>query len=283
MIVFKPHFGHYEILGLFRIGGPGLGNLLFPYCRAHIYSLQEHNSKVIPPIWPSLKPGTFLRNEKEKRTYLSLFKFSFFRRLNLTLQSLFFKFLDEEEFLNKKITEKNVKVRVEGLRNYFSDLKGYNEQLLSFILGNVNNKILKHYNDFDENHIGVHVRLGDYSIEARTELNWYIDKIKKLQQIDKFSQCKFVIFSDGKDDELNSLLELDNCERIDNANAIADILRLSKCQIIIGSNSTFSAWATFLGEKDFIRHDKFYMHHLHNGKVYEGDNIEDLIGFKNGI
>ena len=57
--------GRLESIGV-RLGGAGLGNILFPWACALVYA-KEHNCKRIQTTWRNLKIGTFLRKEKDKR------------------------------------------------------------------------------------------------------------------------------------------------------------------------------------------------------------------------
>lgn len=41
-------------LGFIRLGGAGLGNLLFTYARALVYA-RDHGCQMIWPTWPSVK------------------------------------------------------------------------------------------------------------------------------------------------------------------------------------------------------------------------------------
>ena len=63
--------GRLESLGI-RIGGAGLGNILIVWATALVYS-KRHNLIRIQTTWRTLKFGTFLRKERDKRMYLDLF------------------------------------------------------------------------------------------------------------------------------------------------------------------------------------------------------------------
>ena len=64
--------GRLESLGI-RLGGAGLGNILFPWARALVYAQENHCIR-IQTTWKNLKIGTFLRKEKDKRLYFDLFR-----------------------------------------------------------------------------------------------------------------------------------------------------------------------------------------------------------------
>ena len=63
--------GRLESFGV-RLGGAGLGNILFPWARALVYA-QENSCIRIQTTWKNLKIGTFLRKERDKRLYFDLF------------------------------------------------------------------------------------------------------------------------------------------------------------------------------------------------------------------
>ena len=59
---------------------------------------------------------------------------------------------------------------------------------------------------------------------------------------------KFYLFSDGQEHELQNLLLLPQVEIVFFGNAILDMIALSKCKFIVGSDSTFTGWAAYLGQ-----------------------------------
>ena len=56
--------GRLESLGI-RLGGAGLGNILFPWASSVVYA-KEHNLSRIQTTWSSVKLGPFVRKEKDK-------------------------------------------------------------------------------------------------------------------------------------------------------------------------------------------------------------------------
>ncbi|RYE34459.1 MAG: hypothetical protein EOP48_30510 [Sphingobacteriales bacterium] len=96
--------------------------------------------------------------------------------------------------------------------------------MLQYILKIASCSINRTYEQFDAKSIGVHIRLGDYSEESKVPISWYVKTIKILQADVKYQNTIFIIFSDGKDDELKDILAIPNCKRVDRPNALADIL-----------------------------------------------------------
>ena len=62
-----PKFDGIDLF-IFRIGGSGLGNLLFPFFRALVHA-KNNNLKIISPTFRSIKLGPYLRGENQKRSY----------------------------------------------------------------------------------------------------------------------------------------------------------------------------------------------------------------------
>ena len=63
--------GKFESIGI-RLGGAGLGNILFPWATALVYA-RNNNLQRIQTTWRNLKIGTLLRKERDKRMYMNLF------------------------------------------------------------------------------------------------------------------------------------------------------------------------------------------------------------------
>jgi hypothetical protein len=59
------------------------------------------------------------------------------------------------------------------------------------------------------------------------------------------------IFSDGKEHELMPLLEL-GATLYRSGSDMTDLLAMSAASILVGSNSTYSRWAVFLGDMPSI-------------------------------
>jgi hypothetical protein len=83
----------------------------------------------------------------------------------------------------------------------------------------------------------------------RLPIKWYISLIEKIQ---KESNLPIYIFSDAEDSELKEILAYDNCNRAYFGSAISDMLALSTCKVLVSSASTFSMWASFLGQMPTI-------------------------------
>jgi len=253
-----PHLGGISILTTFRISGGGLGNILFPWARALVFAHRQ-NRELIPPVWTSLKIGTFIRHEKDKRLYRDLFIAPSLiqRLLRFYLLSFSSKQYETDPEFSNDTGSKIIVFR--GMGSLFRDL--YNEQSLvkTELLKIVHPAQLEAIRNFYGGGINVHIRLGDFSIPEneqelrsgawnyRIPMKWYLVIINRLIQHLKYP-IEINIFSDGEDEELKEILELPNARRRFFGSSIADLLALSRAKVLIGSGSTFSMWASFLGQ-----------------------------------
>src|SRR5512133_2763482 len=261
-IYLYPHLGGID-LNIFRIAGPGLGNSLLPWARCIVAS-KKYNLPIIDPPWLNFKPGAWIRNEMDKRTYSGLFKKT---RTISEVKRLYalccFQRISEELLIdnyNKGLDNRLVVFR--GFKEFFQPI--LNDYQL------VKNELLKIVNDtvnIDrkelaiEKSIVVHIRMGDFAVSTvdgpkpgqdnhRLPILWYKTKIKQLLEL--LPECKVLVFSDGVDNELSEILSIDNCFRIKSINAISDLLLMANAGVFIASGSTFSMWASYLGRMPVI-------------------------------
>lgn len=234
-------------LGFIRLRGAGLANCMFVASRAYVLA-KEMGYELLNPTWINLSLGPYLRRETDKRHYNGLFKSKGITGLRKIFLLLFY----------PKKSVKNIDISkgiitVEGLGNYFEDLLEQHQLVKNYIWEITNETIKKSVANFCfTNKIGVHVRLGDFkTLNICTQLEWYQQIISKLTLIEG-NKFEFVLFSDGSDQELEELLKLPNVSRLFTGSALGDILALSKCKAIIGSDSTFSGWGAFLGQVPIV-------------------------------
>ncbi len=248
---------------VFRLFGPGLGNLLFPWARATVLALHS-DFKLISPTWPQFKIGTLLRRELDARHYAGLFtappgSLNGVARLR---QLAFARRVDEKDAA--LAVDGNV-VEVSGMDGMFEPLRGHHIAVRAALIQMTKQEHqqgLRH--DFAHS-ISIHVRMGDFTVPTSAEdvskgtlnmrvpLSWYTGIVNGIRA--RHGQhIRVHVFSDGTDEELQPLLALENCQRLGFGNAIADLLALSNSSMLIASGSTFSMWASYLGRMPVIWH-----------------------------
>lgn len=251
------------ILGLVRLGGAGLGNLLFIFAHAAAFA-KRNRAELIWPTWSSIKVGPWIRRERDKRFYGGLFKNdgNYIGGLKKIALLLFGKkhIVDN---IDVKTCDRDGVTLYTGYRMCFGELLDDREQIKSSLYGITRrNNLLPLKHDFT-NEINMHVRLGDFIKADIAKLNagdesvstpiaWFVKTINDVRKV-LGDTVKFNVFSDGTDEELKDLLSMDGVSRMYYGNAWADIIGLAQSKVIIASGgSTFSMWARFLGNSACI-------------------------------
>ena len=105
-------------------------------------------------------------------------------------------------------------------------------------------------------------------------LQWYVNIVKNVRK-ELGSDILVNVFSDGTDEDLAEILKLPNVRRCFYGSAIADMLALSESPLLIGSGSTFSMWASYLGRMPVIWYPG-----LHRMKLYlDDENFEGTLDY----
>lgn len=259
---------------IIRFRGSGLANCLFVYARALILA-NKHELEIINPSWIQFNIGPYIRREKDKRHYNGLFDSFGIKNIKkhwLLLTQKVFPENTDPEISNEGL------IVVEGLKKYFADLHFKSDFIKKHLLGIVNKNTLDCYNSINKKFVGVHIRLGDYDLESRISLIWYLEKLKFIYD-NCDSEIEFLIFSDGSADELSEILNFPNTKLVFFGSAIADILVLSKAKFIIASDSTFSAWGAYLGQVPILFYKKHFGNVLDNPEHewVQSDFSDDVI------
>ena len=260
-----PRLGDVD-LGFVKMRGPGLANMMFVAARAYELAMRC-GGRFISPTWCKLSIGPILRREKDKRFYFGLFRnygISGLKKLWL-IHHVTHQEHQMDEFKNCC----HGVLEVKGLGNYFQDLS---QELASDYFSRIiprSTKRIVEKESFD-NAVAIHVRLGDYTKDVITPSEWFCAVIENMQKVNR--NLKFLIFSDGSDEELAAILRLRNTRRVFFGNALADILAISNCKIVVASDSTFSAWGAFLGHRPVL------FRHRHFPQLYKkGDSTPEYV------
>ena len=256
--------GKFESIGI-RLGGAGLGNILFPWATALVYA-KDNNLQRIQTTWKNLKIGTFLRKERDKRMYMDLFTgddgisgFKKFWLLNFTNQVKYFSDMD----------------------SLFEPFKNDHVLIKTELLNIISPHHVKKATEFNNNSIAIHIRMGDFRTpdnedvlrkgdwNYRLPIQWYKNIISKIREV---SDIPIYIFSDAKNTELEEILDVNNCKRAYFGSAISDMLALSNARVLVSSSSTFSMWASFLGQIPTIWFPgQIRQKLINNSTIFEGE------------
>ena len=171
---------------------------------------------------------------------------------------LYFGIINEKQ--NKYIQnylEKNRNFILDGYwqsEKYFNDNKFY----IKTFLNSKNKNFSTKNRDSKNQKVAVHIRLGDYNNTFEGKKNhlvcnfeWYKNAIIYLKGLNK--DLKFTVFSDDKELVKNEFRNFKNLEikNSDYSNsAYKDLFEMTKYDHFIISNSSYSWWASYLGEKE---------------------------------
>lgn len=99
--------------------------------------------------------------------------------------------------------------------------------------------------------VGVHIRRGDYKTWNEGKFYYgnaiYRNLMNQIVQQMEYKRVSFIICSNENVDIAD--FEGLDCRTTNVTNALVDIYTLSMCDYIMGPPSTFSRWASFIGEK----------------------------------
>jgi hypothetical protein len=160
----------------------------------------------------------------------------------------------------------NVIINFCGDNGRFKYLNGYDDIIKSELISITKLKWRNFANTFADVPIGINVRMGNdfrspqspedhFIIEAtKTPIKWFVESLIAIREFLGFNATAYVV-SDGSASDLSHLLSLPNTFFVRPGCAISDLLILSKSKILIRSGgSTFTAWASFLGQMPTISH-----------------------------
>ena len=248
-----------------RLSGHGLGNSFYSYFHA-VALAERFGAEIISPPWVSLKIGPLLRRESTKRLYLGLFKpyrgeIHGIRKLWVLMRG-YAKRATIEVDRTQRAAPPGRGLTVISNRNFtFEGLHPYRAAIRDRMLGIIKSPPPPDHTWGASGYIAVHVRLGDFAQTAdpksvagsvdnlRIPLFWYIQVVKNLRV--RFKDMPVRIFSDGKESELKALLDL-GAELYRSGSDLTDLLAMSAASILVGSHSSYSRWAAFLGNMPSI-------------------------------
>jgi Glycosyl transferase family 11 len=249
------------------IGSQGLGNRLLPWARCVIFA-RSHNVPMLATRWAQLPIGSLLRRDAEPRIYANLFtrrkgEVGGWRRAYVRARA---KKLAEPCNLSHTIPalEGLNLIVFDGLGGQFRPLQGCNEFVRQELLGITRRVWRDKAEAIPAPFVGIHVRRGDFqrmapgadlsrTDNAITPLEWFIETLK-LTRAQVSQTLPSVVTSDGYSDQLAALLKVDNVRLVSTGSAIGDLLLLSRSSLLLASGSSFSAWASYLGQMPTLSH-----------------------------
>lgn len=150
---------------------------------------------------------------------------------------------------------------VSSVKLTFQGLHPHRDAIRKRLLGIVNDPVPSNHSWGHSGFVAVHVRLGDF-VQAsegkvlstqgdgiRIPLSWYENILKRLRK--RYPDRPIEMFSDGTEKELQPLLQ-SGARLYQSGSDITDLLAMSSASLLVGSNSSYSRWAAFLGNMPSI-------------------------------
>lgn len=251
--------------------GTGLGNRLFPWARCKLFA-RDRRCPMLTPRWAHVRTGPLLKGGISY--YDALRKVLLWDNFVVGPGELAgwrshlvrarFARVDESAFAGSEAQRTDVIVTFRGDGRHFQDLRGHQDYLLDELYRAAKPRWRRAADQFGRLPIVLNVRRGKDFREAahrtdflragglRTPLNWFVRVLQGLRRALGRDIDAYVI-SDGTPADLEPLLRLEAVRHVNPGSAIADLLLLSRACVVIGSGgSSFSAWASFLGQSPVL-------------------------------
>ena len=244
----------------------GLGNKLFPWSRAKIFS-REYGAVMLHTNWISIRGASVIRGGIDyTKVFGKIFLFDNFindkNEINNLLCSMRHQIFNDKIYVSNLIEASNYLIHDKKLiifkwneDHFFSDLFFYRDFIKQSLI-NITNPKFRYSHIADTPFIGLNIRMGNDFIDAssmkvgykKTRIEWFLDNISTIRRIYGF--LPIYVVSDGPYGLLLKLFSnIKDVHIVNNDTAIQDLLFLSKASVFMGSgNSSFSAWISFLGD-----------------------------------
>lgn len=270
----------------------GLGNKLFPWARAVVMS-DRFNYQMIDPIWFSPRGAAITRGGIDYSKALhKIWLFDNFKKRENDISFIRSVFLQSKSFhaCADIFEAKNFAAENPGSNilfkwnsnHHFSDLDPFRAHIKHALIAITKDKSLAFVKkNTGSDFIGLNIRTGkDFIKEGSskqgyflTEIDWFIKALRIIRK--KTGNLPALIVSDGGIKELHSILQEPGTRLLQSHNAVEDLLTLTASEVLLGSgNSSFSAWASFLGGMDTYSSPQTTFTHFNIG----GSNQSQIIG-----
>lgn len=241
----------------------GLGNQLFIIAAGYAYA-KKHDKKliIVPDNW-NAGQGNHVISYKD-----TIFRNFEYGSLSFTRDVIP---LHEKRFNYDGLpfTHGNV-----SLHGYFQSVKYFEDVKDEFIslldLPDWDNTPLRNQKGSHIPLMGVHIRRGDYMIYENIHYVCHTDYFNYFLR--KFENYNVVGFTDSPAYVLEEFSNFGLQIPIFNSD-LDSFASMSKCDIIVGSNSTFSWWASLIGKKTCYFPSKWFADGREHGDIYRKDMI----------
>jgi hypothetical protein len=238
------------------------------WARAFICA-QQNGYRMLAPQWIQPRFGAVIRGDPVKRFYFGEFTNNGYvgglAKLVILVRAKRIAESCIENVGRTDIGEADSILVIEfnGLRDYFAGLIPFRDLIFLELKRIAHPLAVSRAANYDTPFIGVHVRRGDTTrqkiapseILQVTPTEWFVAAIDATHKDARWRNLPIKVVSDGSRDELKDVLRLPGCELVTTKKALGDILFLARASLLLASGySTFSMWASFLGQMPTLYH-----------------------------
>lgn len=245
---------------LFRLSGSGLGNCLYTYFHA-IARAERTGERVVAPIWGSLRIGPMLRGETSTRRYATMLRhhpdeITGVRRLAILASRWSRRQVIDYDRVSEPIATTSDLTVID--RSFtFAGLTPHRDVIRRRLLEILRDQPAEAERWGARGYAAVHIRMGDFdegtvddhlsgrAVTSRIPLFWFQEVIAAIRKSRPDMEVR--LFSDGRDAELASVASMPGVRLMRDLGEIGDLFGMAGASLLVGSQSTFSHWAAFLG------------------------------------
>lgn len=255
------------------VGRTGLGNMLFSWARAEVFS-HRFRVPMLRPQWTQPKLGPLLRGETDFRYYAGLFDDRDYVRGSQRLLALLRRRRVDGATVGIDSDPATLPSSCDGALVVFRGWQGWfrddlhphrllvRRRLESILTDRVRREIDSFPGPIE---IAIHVRRGDMrnlvppghemSEDNVVESEYYFLSVLRSIRREAGRCVSAWVFTDAREGELGDLRREDGVRFAGRRSAIADMLSMSRASLLIASSaSSFSAWASYLGAMPTVWH-----------------------------
>ena len=236
----------------------GLGNMLLTWSRAVTFA-HLNDLPLVTSAWGRISWGAWLRWERKKRTYWGYFKENsrWERwRSQRRQKSAVLVMEPAVERLPQPVTADTVFVfdQVSPGKDLFGPFRAHRELVRKSLLELLLPAMKSRLEGYEKPVIAVHIRRGDFKYgNPITPTSFFIDAILLARKISG-RELPVTVFSDAAPAEIADVLSLPSVRMTEDKPDILDILLMSKCSmIVLSQSSTFSYWGAFLSDALIVK------------------------------
>jgi hypothetical protein len=245
--------------------------MLFSWARAEVFS-HRFDAPMLAPQWTQPKIGPLLRGEKDLRYYSGLFESRPYVRGLSRMLALYGRRKVDGASFGINVEPARLPASCEGALVFFrgydgwfrDDLYPHRELVRRRLESILSDPVRQEIRSFDQKlQIAMHVRRGDMRREGMVaagqalptgnvnvvESEYYFRSLLRRIREDIGRCVPVTIFTDAHEGDLPELAAEEEVRFAGPRTAIADMLLMARAPVLIASSaSSFSAWASYLGQ-----------------------------------